>query len=420
MNIIAVGCNIKNTPIEIIEKMTFHKAGLKVPLERLCKSPNARGAVILSTCNRVEVYAHVEDADKGIAEIKELLSEHSGLPMDTLEGSLYSHVASAAISHLFKVCPGLDSMVIGEPQVLGQIKISLGVAREFNCTSLVLNKLFDKAITVAKSIRSETAVGKSSVSFGSVAVETAKNVVGDLRDKTVLLVGAGEMGTLIARYFAASHIKTLLISSRQYERAAKLAEELNGEAVRFEEYPEKFSVSDIIITSTGATNFIITKNKLERVMRLNDKTTLLMDFALPRNIDPDVREIKNVHLYNIDDFDRVIKTNFQKRGNEIKPAMDIIDREVDEFCEWMESLRVVPLITSLKEKHERILLHETQKYFTKLNIKSDTEKEVIYNLTAGIMKKILHPVYVNIKKNPAFCNDSGNLNLISHLFELEK
>src|SRR5665647_3253145 len=301
MNIIVVGLSHKTAGVEVREKVAFAPTQMEKPLRAVVALPDITEAVIVSTCNRVEIYATTRDVAGGMARLKRFLSDYHNIPLETLESHLYSYHGEDATRHVFRVASSLESMVVGEPQILGQIKTSYGYAAEFKSSGLILNRFLHKAFSVAKRVRTETKIASSAVSVAFAAVELAKKILGDLSDKTVMLIGAGEMCELAAKHFINSGAKGVMVTNRTFERAERLAAEFGGEAVPFESFLEHLHRADIVLSSTGAPHCIIVPKDVEEVVKKRrSKPIFFIDIAVPRDIDPKVDGVENAYLFTVD------------------------------------------------------------------------------------------------------------------------
>lgn len=337
MKLIAVGLNHLSAPVEIRERFAIPACELPARLRNLAAHPHLKESVILSTCNRVEVYALCADTDGGAETILNHLQElHPGTPLD--RGLFYRHEGDQAVQHLFEVASGLDSMVLGETEVTGQVKDAYRIASDAGTTGAALNKLFQKSFETAKLIRTHSKIGEGSVSVGSVAADLAVQIFGDLTDKKALLLGAGNMSATTARALNARGCKSIIVSNRLHERAVHLAKELGGEAAHFEEWPEKFMDIDIMITSTAAPHPVVPREILEALMEERDeRPVFLIDIAVPRDIERSVAELENVYLYDIDDLKVIADQNLALRQQELIHCRDRIMGKVRKFMEWFES-----------------------------------------------------------------------------------
>jgi len=391
MNILVIGLNHNTAPVEIREKVAFdgHKLGEAIGI--LKGLPEVRENIILSTCNRVEVYANVKDITSGIESIKKFIADFHSVNRELLDKALYVYSDRDAIRHMFRVTSSLDSMVVGEPQILGQMKDAFDFALKKKSSGILLNKVMKKAISVAKRTRTETKIGESAVSISFAAVELAKKIFEDLPTKSFMLIGAGEMAELAARHLINSGVKDVLVTNRTYERAEELAREFNGRTVEFDKFFQALIHIDIVICSTGAPNYILIKEQMHRIMRQRkNKPVFMIDISVPRNIDPEINNIDNVYLYDIDDLQGVVVTNIQERSREAEKAERIVDEEVETLLRWQASLAAVPTIVALRDKAEAIRREELEKTIRKLDGIGEKEVESIEALTNSIVNKLIH------------------------------
>jgi glutamyl-tRNA reductase len=419
-NLVLVGVNHKTTPVEIREKLAFSQAKLEASLEELVSSPEIIENIILSTCNRVEIYARVENTDRGIQLLQDFICDYHGISRGNLDQYFYSFCDNQAVEHLFRVSSSLDSMVLGEAQILGQVKDAYSTARSSSSTGMVLNQLFEKAFNVAKKVREETGISERGVSISSAAVELAKKIFEDLENHSVMLVGTGEMAELAAKHLISYGVKTVYVASRTYERAAALAQTLNGCALDFESFKEEMHKADIIITSTAAPTFIIQKEMMEKaIQRRKNKPIFLIDIAVPRDIAPEVNELENVYLYDIDDLQNVVNANMEERQKEAENAMDIIKHEVTKFNNWFSTLDAVPTIVEMRNQAEDMRKIEVEKNLKNMDHLSSDDKDSIHLLTQSIVNKILHNPTINLKKKTQSQDGHIYLKAIRHLFHLD-
>ncbi len=391
MNIIVVGLSHKTASVEIREKVAFSPNQMEKPLNELVSLDGIIEGVIVSTCNRVEIYATTRDIAGGIARIKRFMADYHHLPFEMLESHLYSYHAEAAIRHVFRVASSLDSMVVGEPQILGQIKTSYGYAAEYKSSGIILNRFLHKAFSVAKRVRTETKIASSAVSVAFAAVELAKKILGDLSDKTVMLIGAGEMCELAAKHFLNCGAKGVMVTNRTFERAERLAEEFGGEAVRFEALFEHLHRADIVLSSTGAPHCIIGPKDAEAVIKKRrSKPIFFIDIAVPRDIDPKVDDVENAYLFTVDHLQEIVQANLAQRSLEAEKAEQIINQEIGQFHKWLSTLEVTPTIVALRNRFDEIRRAELEKTIAGWKeLPPDAEKR-LEALTVAMMNKLLH------------------------------
>jgi glutamyl-tRNA reductase len=420
MNIIVVGLSHKTASVEIREKVAFSPNNIEKPLKELVALDGIVEGVIASTCNRVEIYATTRDIAGGIARIKRFMADFHHLSLEEIEPHLYAYHSEAAIRHVFRVASSLDSMVVGEPQILGQIKTSYGYAAEYKTSGIILNRFLHKAFSVAKRVRTETKIASSAVSVAFAAVELAKKVLGDLSDKTVMLVGAGEMCELAAKHFMNCGAKGVMVTNRTFERAEKLAEEFAGEAVRFDELFQHLHRADIVLSSTGAPHIIIGPKDVDDVVKRRKlRPMFFIDIAVPRDIDQKVNDVDGAFLFTVDDLQEIVQANLAQRNVEAAKAEEIISQEIGQFHKWLSTLDVTPTIVALRTRFEEIRLAEVERSIANWK---DMPPEVAKRLdavTVALMNKLLHPPTTALKK----AGQGGRVDLyvdaLRQLFDLE-
>ena len=420
VNLILVGVNHKTTPVEIREKLAFTKGKIEESVDHLFNFPDIIEHTILSTCNRVEIYARANCQDSAIKSIKQFICDFHGLSLVELEDYFYSYRNKEAVEHLFRVSSSLDSMILGEAQILGQVKEAYSLARDLRSTGLVLNQLFEKAFSIAKKVREETGIAERSVSISSAAVELAQKIFDDLENHTVMLVGTGEMAELAAKHLISYGVKTVYVTSRTYERAANLARTLNGSALDFEAFKNELHRADIVITSTSAPNFIIKKEIVEKAIHeRKNKPIFFIDIAVPRDIEPDVNDLENVYLYDIDDLQVVVSANIKEREKEAKNAMNFISQEVTKFNNWVGALDAVPTIVEIRKKAENIRKQEIEKTLKKISHLSEDDKQLLRQMSSSMINKILHKPTIKLKQKTQSEDGHVYLKAIRHLFHLD-
>jgi len=400
MNVIVVGLSHKTAPVDVREKITFPADGIDKPLKMVKDIPACYESMILSTCNRVEIYAAVKDADKAAGGIKKFMSEYKDIPLEKFTEHVYVYEGEDAIKHTFRVASSLDSMVVGEPQILGQIKDAYEYASEFNTAGLILNKLMHKAFSVGKKVRTETKIASSAVSISFAAVELGRKIFGDLDGKVAMLIGAGEMCELAAKHLMNNGVTKVYVTNRTFSRAEKLAEEFEGEAIPFDEFYDHLHKIDIIVSSTGAPNFVIHHEHVAKVIKeRRNKPMFLIDIAVPRDIDPKINDIDNVYVYNIDDLQTVVASNIKERRKEAIKAEHIVEHEIGKFFNWIKNLNVVPTIVAIRKKFDDIRKNELDKTLSALNGKLPPEGEkALEAMTSAIINKIIHKPITMLKE----------------------
>ena len=420
VNLILVGVSHKTTPVEIREKLAFTKGKIEESVDHLFNFPDIIEHTILSTCNRVEIYARANSQDSAIKSIKEFICDFHGLSLVELEDHFYSYRNKEAVEHLFRVSSSLDSMILGEAQILGQVKDAYSLAKDLRSTGLVLNQLFKKAFSIAKKVREETGIAERSVSISSAAVELAQKIFDDLENRTVMLVGTGEMAELAAKHLISYGVKTVYVTSRTYDRAVNLARTLNGSALDFEAFKNELHRADIVITSTSAPNFIIKKEMVEKAIHeRKNKPIFFIDIAVPRDIEPDVNDLENIYLYDIDDLHIVVSANMKEREKEAENAMNFISQEVTKFNNWVGTLDAVPTIVEIRKKAENIRMQEIEKTLKKISHLSEDDKKLLRQMSSSMVNKILHKPTIKLKQKPQSEDGHVYLKAIRHLFHLD-
>ncbi|MGD9677378.1 MAG: glutamyl-tRNA reductase [Vulcanibacillus sp.] len=400
MYVIVVGLNYKTAPVEVREKFSFTDNDvLNKGLIELRQTKSVLEAVILSTCNRTEIYAVVDQLHAGEHFIKGFIAKWFSIPKEELNSFLYINKDQEATEHLFRVVSGLDSMIVGETQILGQIRKAFLIAQQNGVTGTILNTLFKQAITFAKKAHSETRINEGSVSVSYVAVELAKEKYHQLDNKSVLIVGAGKMGELTAIHLHSNGIKQIMVANRTYERAERLANSFRGEAYTMDEISDAIAKADIVISSTGSDTLVINKALIEKAnIKRDNKPLLLIDIAVPRDIESSVKEIENVSLYDIDDLRNIVTSNMDERKNVATKIDKLIGKEVDKFYNWVETLGVVPLITALREKSLRIQAETMKSIENKLPDLNERELKIIRKHTRSIVNQMLKNPIVRVKE----------------------
>jgi glutamyl-tRNA reductase len=422
MGIIVAGLSHKSAPIEVREKLNFPESSLPDALRKLMTYESMRECLIVSTCNRVEIYASVNDTARGIDGIKQFISDYHNLSRDVLEQSLYVYPDAQGVRHTFRVASSLDSMVLGEAQILGQLKDAFDIALKTKTTSTILNKLIKKAISVAKRVRTETKLAEGAVSISSAAVELAKKIFGVLEGKRVMLLGAGEMAELAAQHLLGNGVKNIMVANRTFERAEELAKEFNGDAIRFEHFPDALVMVDILICATGAPHYVVNRDMVNRALKeRRNKPIFMIDISNPRNIDPEVDKVDNVYLYDIDDLQSKVDVNAEGRAKEAEKAEELVTLEVETYLQWERGLDAVPTIVDLREKVEDIRKREMDKTLASMNDLSEDQKRAMDIMSQSIVNKLLHAPLVVLRNAAATAGESDNTIAIARrLFNLDR
>lgn len=420
MHLILVGLSHKTAPIEIRERLTFPAHKQEEALSLLTSSPAIAEAVIISTCNRTEIYA-VASSDEGTDAVIDFMAEYHSLDRHELVRSLYMYRGETVVRHLFRVVASLDSMVIGEAQILGQVKEAYDHALNHCATGKIFNKLFRQSFEVGKRVRTETEIGENAVSISYAAIELAKKVFDTLEGRTILVLGAGKMSELTAKHLVSNGVKSVLVANRTFERAQELADRFNGEAIRYDDLYVRMHDADIVISSTAATHYVITKEHVAQAMRgRGGRALFLIDIAVPRDIEPSVNDLGNVFLYDIDDLSGVVESNLEERMREAHRAETIIDEEFAVFTRWRETLEVEPTVAAMRARAEVIRQGELEKACKRLGNLSDKEKQTIDALTCAIVNKMLHGPTQRLKQAAEAKNGYEVIDTARHLYGLDE
>lgn len=418
MRILTLGLNHRTAPVEIRERLAFPLADQPSALGRLIQDYGLSEAAILSTCNRSELYLAAAD-DHGLDEARRFLAESQGVDVQTLKSHFYQLSDSAAAVHLFRVASGIDSLVIGESQILSQVRQTLETAQQNGSARLLLNELFQRSLRVGKRARAETDIGRGRLSISTAAVELASQVFENLASCRALLIGAGEMGELTAQYLVDGGVEHLHVINRTYARAAELARHFGGEAAPFDALSAQLAAVDIVISSTAAADPVIRPDDLSAAMRARrGRPLFLIDIAVPRDIDPAVRDIDNVFLFDIDDLEQVVAANRQEREREIHRVQDIIDDELVQFLHWFNALGTGPLIRDLRQRAALLQEQELARWTAKLGQLSAADRKLVEGILRSYANKLLHNPLVQIRE---FANDDEGylrLDTVRRLFQL--
>jgi glutamyl-tRNA reductase len=418
-SIVLLGVNHKTTPLAVREKLAL-SGGYEEPLTRLQQLKGLEEYYLLSTCNRVEVLFTCRDPKQMRREVLDLLFA-GHVSREEVADCIYMHENEDAVHHLFMVASSLDSMIVGETQILGQLKEAYQHASEQKTSGLILNKLLHKSFSVAKRVRTETMIGASAVSISYAAVELGRKIFGELKDKRVMLVGAGEMAELAAEHLMGQGIKKVVVANRTLARAMKLSKRFNGTAVGLDELVEQLLNVDIIISSTGAAGLILFKKDVASIMRQRRNQPLFfIDIAVPRDLDPKINELDNVYLYDIDDLNNVVEMNRGQRDKEAIKARRIVEEETLKFGHWLDSMEVTPTIVELRTAAESICRAELAKTLPRLNGLSPQEKKSIEKMASSIVGKMLHHPMLYLKSDHPCCNREDRISTVRSLFQLDE
>lgn len=420
MHIMVVGLNYKTAPVEIREKVSFEPEQLSEAMLSLKNKKSILENVIISTCNRTEVYAVVDQLHTGRYYIKEFLADWFSIDQGELSSYLYVHEQDGAIDHLFQVACGLNSMVLGETQILGQVKKSYQDAQENSTIGTIFNNLFKRAITLAKKAHAETEINTNAVSISYAAVELGKKIFGSLQDKKVLVIGAGKMGQLAIENLYGSGANKVTVINRTLEKAEILASKFSGEAKMLDELQCSLIEADILISSTGSKDYVITKELMQDVNMLRKgKPLFMVDIAVPRDLDPNIGEIDNVFLYDIDDLEGIVQANLAERKEAASQIMLMIDKELVEFNQWLKMLGVVPVISALRQKALDIQSETIASMERKLPGLSDREWKVINKHTKSIINQMLKDPILYAKEITDQKHSDAALKAFVEIFNIE-
>ncbi len=419
-NFLLIGLNHKTSPLKIREKLAFNSSQLLDIVLDLKNTLQINGIVILSTCNRTEIYCSDNDISSLQMRLKKDLTERFKLTKSDFSKYFYSCKGLEAIEHLFRVAAGLDSMVVGEGQILHQVKSAYHLSLSNRCCNFLLNCAFNKALSVGKRVRTETKISKNPVSISHVAIELAKRTLNNLNDKSVLIIGSGKIGNLTVKYLKKSGVKKIFITNRTYDKAKQEAEKYGAEPVPFVHLKNALSRIDIIISSTSAPHFIIDFDIINEAMKKRNKKILfIIDLAIPRDVAPEVAKIKNVILYNIDDLKCIAEENIKDRLQEVQRAEEIIRDEISNFKKWIKTTKSLPIIISLRKKMEKIKENELKKTFSRLKNLQEEEKNAIKVLADSIVNKIMHYPTINLKEISNSPNAEIYLESLKYLFSID-
>jgi glutamyl-tRNA reductase len=416
LDIILLGLNHKTAPVELRERLAFSKDETVAALEAFQKDPAVIESVLFSTCNRMEILLATDNRSDALKAAKMFISEFKNIPVAGFENALYIHNGDEAVRHIFRVASSLDSMMVGEPQILGQIKEAYLTAISKKASGVILNRLLHRTFFVAKRVRTETGIGDHAVSISYAAIELARKIFGSLEGKKVLLIGAGEMAEL-----AVEHLLRNIVANRTFERGVELAKNFNGKAIRFEEITDHLKSVDIVISSTGSPDFIVKRNHVKGVMRSRrNRPIFFIDIAVPRDIDPEINDLTNSYVYDIDDLKGIIDENIGDRNKEARKGERIVDEAVIRFRQWYESLNAVPTIIALRNKMDAIAKTEIKKTLQNLNHLTDADCQAIYRMTDALINKILHDPTLFLKRNGCHGDKSIYLDTTRKLFKLDE
>ena len=388
MRLLAVGISHRTAPVELREAVDFARRGLESALHAFAARGVSQEAVLLSTCNRAEIYA-IGESDAVVDSIARFFSEYHGIDSSTLAEHFYSHRGVDAARHLFRVAAGLDSLVVGEPQILGQVKTAYTTSSDLHFTGTVTHRLFHTAFAVGKRVRSETALGEGAVSVSYAAIELAKKIFGDLSGLSVVILGAGEMAELTGVHLRAQKVTQITIASRTLASAEALARQIEGRAVPWSEMAAALDGADIIVTATGATEPVLTRAMVDEVMRTRRQPLFVIDIALPRDVESSVGDLEQVFLYHMDDLQSIVNENLSRRSSELASAEAIVDQEVVRFAAWLQSREIVPTVVALRQRFEQIRQSELRRLEPKMTGLPPEARARVDEITRLLIEKLL-------------------------------
>ena len=418
MELSVVGLSHHTAPVEVRERLHFPESELVHALEALRRREGVAEAVLFSTCNRTEAVLRLEGEAQAMPLVAEFLADARRVERGEFDRFLYHHSQREAIRHIFRVASSLDSMVVGEPQVLGQVKAAYASARAAGTLGGVLDEVLTHAFGVAKKVRTETGIAASAVSVGHAAVELARKIFGSLEGRTVFLIGAGKMSELAARHLRRSGAQAILVTNRTYGRAQELAEQLGGQAIRFDDLLAYAGQADIVISSTGAPHFIIRKQHGEEFMaQRRNRPMFFIDIAVPRDVDPELNKLDNIFVYDIDDLQQVVNANLRERQREAVRAEEIVEREVERMLARLKRLELTPTILALQEKFHGLRSEELAR--AGLNNLTPAQRAEVEEMTRSLVNKLLHMPLAQLKRLPQEPDGLKLVEFIRKTFQLK-
>ncbi len=420
MNLHALGLNHDSAPVEVREKLAFSPSSVPIALSSFAQSFPSSETVILSTCNRVEIYVTSPDDSLTKEALLDFFSVFHNLPKEKFAEHMYHYQGINAVRHLFFVSSSLNSLVRGETQILSQVKEAYMTATAAETTGSILNQLFQRSLNVAKEVHTKTNIGRGKVSVSTVAVDLAIKIFKDFSEKTIFIIGAGEMCELVLKHLGECGAKTAIVANRNYDKAKSLAEEYNGKAINYEKLDEYLPQADIVISSTSAPHYVVKTEHVKHAIKVRrGNPMLLVDIAVPRDINPEIAKIDNVYLYNIDDLQTVVSGNIDERENELGKCQVIIDKEVSQYMAWTEELKIGPAISQLRNHFHEIGEQELERLRPKLgDIAHDEWEHIVYSMQRTLNKILHKPAKVGKEKAK---NGGGfqYVETIKHLFGIQ-
>jgi glutamyl-tRNA reductase len=419
MNLTLVGINHRTAPVEVRERMHIPESRLAQAVSDLIHREGIREGLILSTCNRVEVMTSAEDRVDAEPIIQQFLADHHRFELGSYQRFFYRYEQQEVVRHLFRVASSLDSMILGEPQILGQLKRAYALAREAGGLNGSLMEIVNQALAVARRVRRETALGSAAVSVSYAAVELAKKIFGSLEGRTIFVIGAGKMSELAAKHLLRSGASAIYVTNRTYERAVQLAAAFRGTAIAFEQLFEHLPKADIVISSTGAAGYVVNKEHVAKILSARrNRPVFFVDIAVPRDIDPLVNELDNAFVYDIDDLGQVVEANKKQREREAVWAEEIVQEEVQKTMRRLASRDLVPTIVALEDRLNAIREGEMERYNTRLGNLTPEQRQAVDALTRGMMNKILHGPITELKSGAGQPEQAALVRLVRKIFGL--
>jgi glutamyl-tRNA reductase len=420
MNLALIGINHRTAPVEVRERMHIPESRLEQAVADLIHRDGIREGLILSTCNRVEVATSAEDSVDAEPIMQQFLADHHQFELAPYQRFFYRYQQEDVVCHLFRVAASLDSMIVGEPQILGQLKRAYALAREAGGLNGNLQEIVNQALAVARRVRRETALGSAAVSVSYAAVELAKKIFGSLQGKAIFVIGAGKMSELAAKHLLRSGASAIYVTNRTYERAVQLAEAFQGVAIAFEQLFEYLPKADIVISSTGAPGYVVNKDHAARILSARrNRPVFFVDIAVPRDIDPQVNELDNAFVYDIDDLGQVVEANKKQRAREAVWAEEIVQEEVQRTMRRLASRDLVPTIVALEDRLNAIRAAEIERYNSRLGNLTPEQRQAVDSLTRGILNKILHGPITELKSGAGQPEQVALVKFVRKIFGLK-
>lgn len=420
MSLLVTGCNFRSAPIEIRETLSVSSQNLAVELEKLRERESLKEWIILSTCNRVEVYADVIDPMLGALGVQDYFASRCA-DIAELQRHLYRYEGEEAVRHLFRVASSLDSLVVGEAQISGQVKEALHVALTKGVAGKVLHGYFQRAFNVAKRVRTETEIARHHASVPSVAIELVGRVFENYEPLSVMIVGAGEMAELAVQHLIGRGVSRIRIANRGYDRACALAERVSASAIEFSSMTDHLSWADVIVCSTGSASPILTRLELVDAMkRRKQRPLVIVDIAIPRDVEAEVRDLENVFLFDIDDLKQIVSENLRARQKEAEKAEQLIEKDIAEFHQWLTQQNAVPVIRELRSRFTQVVKQEAERAAKQMGINGGQERKLFETMTDAIVNKLLHVPTVNLKHSVAEDSDEDLVAATCKLFGLDE